>query len=129
MAGQIPLKLVVDANSQVQGLGEFIGIDYVSVANGGTGSISFADNQVLIGNGADTIQTISRRDILPATDKVIITNGSNTVMGDSNLIIDVDETKIDIENTTGIISRNRVEAPVTVGFVEGDLNLDPGEIV
>ena len=63
MAKQIPITLVIDNQDRALGIKQFSSPDneVLGVSNGGTGSVIFEEDSVLLGNEEEPIQTISRK--------------------------------------------------------------------
>ena len=111
----VPVKALFREDGVVDALGEFVAGDYISVDDGGTGNISFTENHVLVGNGTNSITTVSRNNILAGSNKLTINGGSSAigVILGSNVTVDVIESQIDISKCKGVLSFGRVaDTPV-----------------
>ena len=91
MPVKIPVKALFREDGVVDALGEFVAGDYISVDDGGTGTVSFTTNEVLIGNGTNALSTVTRNNIVAGSSKITINGGSSAsgvVLG-SNVTVDV----------------------------------------
>ena len=105
-----PLKAKLTGAGNLEALAEFESGDVVAVADGGTGVTTLTSNQVLIGQGTGAISSVTRGNLIAGSNKILINSGttaSGVVLG-GNVTIDVDESKIDLEKTTGRIALSRV---------------------
>ena len=55
MAAKTPLKATFDGSSNVTGLAEFVGADFVAVADGGTGVATITSGGVVVGAGTSAV--------------------------------------------------------------------------
>ena len=111
MPVKIPVKALFREDGVVDALGEFVVGDYISVDDGGTGTISFTTNQVLVGNGTDALTTISRNNIVAGSSKITINGGSSAtgvVLG-SNVTFDVVESEFELAKCKGSLPFSKVE--------------------
>ena len=105
MAKQIPITLVIDNQNRALGIKQFSLPDdeVLGVSNGGTGSVIFEEDSVLLGNEEEPIQTISR--------KTLTSNGSISVSENNSFVIDgkleilVDDTKLNLANILSPINK------------------------
>ena len=110
MPVKIPVKALFREDGVVDALGEFVAGDYISVDDGGPGTVSFTTNEVLIGNGTNALSTVSRNNIVAGSSKITINGGSSAsgvVLG-SNVTVDVVEDQIDIAKCKGVLSFSKV---------------------
>ena len=110
MPVKIPVKALFREDGVVDALGEFVAGDYISVDDGGTGTVSFTTNEVLIGNGTNALSTVSRNNIVAGSSKITINGGSSAsgvVLG-SNVTVDVVEDQIDIAKCKGVLPFSKV---------------------
>ena len=110
MPVKIPVKALFREDGVVDALGEFIAGDYISVDDGGTGTVSFTTNEVLIGNGTNALSTVTRNNIVAGSSKITINGGSSAsgvVLG-SNVTVDVVEDQIDIAKCKGVLPFSKV---------------------
>ena len=106
MADKKPLKAIFTEAGNVDSLGEFEDADFIGVDNGGTGAVTLTQDEVLLGNGTSAVASVVRGNLIAGSNKLTINNGSTVsgvVLG-QNVTIDIDETKINLQNTTGQIS-------------------------
>tara|TARA_Y100000593_G_scaffold94411_1_gene193343 strand:- start:3025 stop:3471 length:447 start_codon:yes stop_codon:yes gene_type:complete len=127
MPDKKPLKANLTGAGNLESLAEFEDGDFIDVDDGGTGRTSFNANEILIGNGTSGIDTISRGNLIAGSTKIIINNGTSAteVLLGSNVTIDIVESAIDINKTTGQIPLSRLleQTPGTV-----DVEFDTGAI-
>ena len=138
MAKQIPLTLMVDNNNTVSGIKEFSepAEECLPVEHGGTGRINIEDNYVLVGNDTNPVTTIQRKSLV-SNDNTVSISGENSLISNSVIEIQVDNSKLDIANilTNQSIPINRIgrwvdnyqdwEGATDELFLE---IIDPGEI-
>jgi hypothetical protein len=113
-----PLKANLTGAGNLDSLAEFEDTDFVDIDDGGTGSTTFTSGEVLVGQGTSAITSVSRGNLIAGSTKLTINDGtsvSDVVLG-QNVTIDLIESSIDINNTTGQIGLSRV------------LHVDPGTI-
>ena len=120
MANQIPLKALFDENGNVTSLGQFTPDDTVSVSDGGTGAKTFTIGNIIIGNGADGLQSISRGSLLAGDASVTVTGGINSVIG-GNVSVQFNTGNIDISQTSGFLPAGRVTADISDQWVESKI--------
>ena len=120
MANQIPLKALFDENGNVTSLGQFTESDTVSVVDGGTGATTFTIGNIIIGNGSNGLQSVSRGSIVAGDSSVTVTNGQNAVVG-SNVVLQFNTGNIDISKTSGFLPANRVTADISDQWVESKI--------
>tara|TARA_B100001123_G_C15339034_1_gene1033991 strand:- start:3083 stop:3481 length:399 start_codon:yes stop_codon:yes gene_type:complete len=120
MANQIPLKALFDENGNVTSLGQFTPTDTVSVADGGTGETSFTIGNIIIGNGTNGFQSISRGSLIAGDASVTVTGGANSVVG-GNVTIQFNTGNIDISQTSGFLPANRVTANLSDQWIESKI--------
>ena len=89
-----PVKVIVDANTQVQGLGEYTVGEVVGVVDGGTGSESFAAGKILVGNGANKLLEEDRSSITAGNSSIQVLGGSSATIGNSNVVVSVVESEL-----------------------------------
>ena len=114
MAVKIPIKAIFRQDGTVDALGEFVAGDYISVDDGGTGTISFNANEVLIGNGTNALNTTTRNNIIAGSSRITINGTSsvaNVLLG-TNITVDVIESEIVVANCKGVLPFTKVtDAP------------------
>ena len=122
-----PIKAKLTNAGNLESLAEFDDGDVVSVSDGGTGVTSLDSGKVILGNGTGALTTLSRGNLISGSSKIIINGGSSAtgvVLG-SNVTIDLVESEIDINKTTGQIPLSRVlqQEPGTIDaeFSDGRL--------
>ena len=81
MADQTPLKAIFDDSGNVTGLGQYQDNDTIGVIDGGTGNKTLTIGNIIIGNGANALQSVPRGNLVGADSSVVITNGANSVVG------------------------------------------------
>lgn len=128
MAEQTPLKAVFDQNGNVIALGQYTSSDNVGVSDGGTGNSTYNVGGILITNGTNAMQEVSRGSILAGNNAVTVTGNSvNSVVGGGNVLISFNESGLDIANTTGLLPSNRIQFVSSDTWTDADLNADQGE--
>tara|TARA_Y100000310_G_scaffold265535_1_gene276614 strand:+ start:1624 stop:2028 length:405 start_codon:yes stop_codon:yes gene_type:complete len=128
MADQSPIKAVFDQAGNVIALGQYTTSDSIGVADGGTGNASFNIGGVLVTNGTDSMQEVSRGSIVAGNNAVTITGNSvNSVVGGGNVLISFNESNLDIANTTGLLPSSRIRFVSSDAWTDADLNADQGE--
>ena len=121
-----PVKVVLDSNSQVQGLGEYAVGEVIGVEDGGTGEDTFTAGKVLVGNGTNKIMEKTRSNITAGNNAIQIVGGSSSTIGDSDVVVSVDETKLNLSNMQGTVSPSQIGAQVTPGFATTVFKVDGG---
>ena len=110
MAKQIPLTLMID-NNTVSGIKQFSepAEECLPVEHGGTGRINIEDNYVLVGNDTNPVTTIQRKSLV-SNDNTVSILGQDSLVSNSNIEIQVDNSKLDIGNilTNQSILINRI---------------------
>ena len=110
MAKQIPLTLMID-NNTVSGIKQFSepAEECLPVEHGGTGRINIEDNYVLVGNDTNPVTTIQRKSLV-SNDNTVSILGQGSLVSNSNIEIQVDNSKLDIGNilTNQSILINRI---------------------
>ena len=110
MAVKVPVKAIFRQDGTVDALGEFIAGEYLAVNDGGTGSVSFNDNEILIGNGTNPLTTITRNNMYAGSPRITLNGGSSipSVLLGTHVTIDVVESEIVLENCKGVIPFTKV---------------------
>ena len=110
MAKQIPLTLMID-NNTVSGIKQFSepAEECLPVEHGGTGRINIEDNYILVGNDTNPVTTIQRKSLV-SNDNTVSILGQGSLVSNSNIEIQVDNSKLDIGNilTNQSILINRI---------------------
>ena len=81
MAAKTPLKATFDGSSNVTGLAEFVGADFVAVADGGTGVATITSGGVVVGAGTSAVtsnKAAPSGDFVGTTDSQTLTNKTLT---------------------------------------------------
>jgi len=81
MAAKTPLKATFDGSSNVTGLAEFVGADFVAVADGGTGVATITSGGVVVGAGTSAVtsnKAAPSGDFVGTTDTQTLTNKTLT---------------------------------------------------
>ena len=110
MADQTPLRAIFDDLGKVTGLGQYQLSDTIGIVDGCTGTNNLTIGNIIIGNGANAMQSVPRGSLLGADQTVIITNGANSVVG-NDVTIKFNVGSINIEETTGNLSITRIKDP------------------
>ena len=121
MPDKKPLKANLTQAGNLDSLAEFEDGDFVDVDDGGTGRTSLTSGEVLIGNGATSVGTLVRANLIAGSNKILINSGpsvAGVVLGE-NVTLDIVESEIDINNTTGQVPLSRLLAQVP-GTVDAD---------
>ena len=128
MADQTPLKAVFDQNGNVIALGQYTSADFVGVSNGGTGNSTYNVGGVLITNGTNSMQEVTRGSLIAGNSAVTVTGNSiNSVIGGGDVLISFNESGLNIANTTGLLPSNRIQYISADVWSEADINADQGE--
>ena len=128
MAVQAPLKAVFDENGNVVALGQYTSGDFIGITNGGTGSATFGVGNILVTNGTNSMQEVSRGSIIAGNSAVVVTGGSaNSIIGGSDVSISFNVANLDISTTSGFLPSNRIQYVSTETWDEADVNHDLGE--
>jgi len=128
MANQVPLKALFDESGNVTSIGQFTPTDTVSVSDGGTGVESLTIGNIIIGNGTDAFQSVSRGSLLAGDASVTITGGTNSVVG-GNVTVQFNTGNIDISQTSGFLPAGRVTADISDQWVESKIPTLDGNTV
>ena len=128
MANQVPLKALFDENGNVTSIGQFTPTDTVSVSDGGTGVESLTIGNIIIGNGTDAFQSVTRGSLLAGDASVTITGGTNSVVG-GNGTVQFNTGNIDISQTSGFLPAGRVTADISAQWVESKIPTLDGNTV
>ncbi len=110
MAVKVPVKAIFRQDGTVDALGEFIAGEYLAVNDGGTGSVSFNNNEVLIGNGTNPLTSVTRNNMYAGSPRVTLNGGSvisGVVLG-TNVTIDVVESEIVVADCKGVLPFTKV---------------------
>ena len=110
MADKKPLKANLTQAGNLDSLAEFEDADYIDIDDGGTGQVSLTSGEILIGNGVSPISTLARGNLIAGSNKILINSGTTAtgvVLG-QNVTIDIVESSIDINNTTGQLGLARL---------------------
>ena len=107
MADQTPLKAIFDDSGNVTGLGQYQDNDTIGVIDGGTGNKTLTIGNIIIGNGANALQSVPRGNLVGADSSVVITNGANSVVG-SDVTIQFNVGSLDISTTSGFLPTTRL---------------------
>ena len=121
-----PVKVILDENTQVSGLGEYAVGEVVGVIDGGTGVDSFAAGKILIGNGTSKIMEKTRTSITSNNSAIQIVGGVESSIGDSDVVVSFDETQLNLSNMQGLISPSQISSQVTPGFSTPIFHVDGG---
>lgn len=128
MPDKKPLKANLTGAGNLDSLAEFEDGDFVDVDDGGTGSTSLASGQVLIGNGSSAVGTVVRASLIAGSNKILINSGTSVagvVLGE-DVTLDIVESAIDINNTTGQVALSRLlrQVPGTIDaeFTQGGIS-------
>ena len=128
MANQTPLKAVFDENGNVIALGQYTSGDYIGITNGGTGNSTFGVGNILVTNGTNSMQEVSRGSIIAGNSTVTVTGGNtNSVIGGSDVLISFNVANLDISTTMGLLPSSRIQYTSTEVWDESDVNHDLGE--
>ena len=128
MPDKKPLKANLTGAGNLDSLAEFEDGDFVDVDDGGTGRTTIASGEVLVGNGGSAVGTVIRANLIAGSNKILINSGTSAagvVLGE-NVTLDIVESAIDINNTTGQIALSRLlaQVPGTVDaeFTQGGIS-------
>ena len=121
MPDKKPLKANLTGAGNLDSLAEFEDVDFVDVDDGGTGRTSITSGEVLVGNGSSSVATVIRANLIAGSNKILINSGTSVagvVLGE-NVTLDIVESAIDINNTSGQVPLSRLLAQVP-GTVDAD---------
>lgn len=110
MPVKVPVKAIFREDGTVDALGEFVAGEFLAVDDGGTGTTSFNNDEILIGNGTNAITTTTRNSLRTGSSKITV-NGTTNVSGvlvGTDVTIDIVESQIVLENCKGSIPFTKV---------------------